>query len=164
MLFYYKRFIIFFELRNPYIKYEFKLKFQTRRYFLSRPWHNCERHLLDIAVSSWASRCSKEMSRRNRQGGQWDRLRGIRVVRMMSQHNGRISIWGGSLQLAPPPPNIVEYKIQPQLCESTQIYNLSLKSPPPNIWVRTQTTNLSMYSKFLRYLCTFLKFVLNQQK
>ena len=38
---------------------------------------------------------------------------------------------------APPPPNIVEYKTQPQHWENTQIYNLSLKSPPPNIWVCT---------------------------
>ena len=49
---------------------------------------------------------------------------------------------------------------QPQLWENTQIYNLSLKSPPPNIWVRTQTRNLSTYSTYLRYLCTYLKFVL----
>ena len=62
--------------------------------------------------------------------------------------------------LAPPPPNIVVYKTQPQLRENTQIYNLSLKSPTPNIWVRTQTRNLSTYSNYFRYLCTYLKFVL----
>ena len=62
--------------------------------------------------------------------------------------------------LAPPPPNIVEYKTHLRLWENTQIYNLSLKSPPPNIWVRTQTKNLSKYSNYLRYLCTYFKFVL----
>ena len=61
---------------------------------------------------------------------------------------------------APPRPNIVEYNTRPQLWENTQIYNLSLKSPPPNFWVRTQTRNLSTYSNYLRYLCTYLKFVL----
>ena len=61
---------------------------------------------------------------------------------------------------APPPPNIVDYKTKPQLWENTQIYNLSLKSPLPNNWVRTQTRNLSTYSNYFRYLCTYLKFVL----
>ena len=43
------------------------------------------------------------------------------------------------IPLAPPPPNIDEYNTQPQLWKKNNIYNLSLKSPPPNIWVRIQT-------------------------
>ena len=63
------------------------------------------------------------------------------------------------LYFTSPPPNIVQYKSQPQLWENTQIYNLSLKLPPSNIWVGTQTKNLSTYSNYLKYLCPFHKLV-----